>query len=296
MRAMILDARHDAEHLAAAEPLALDRLADHHRIERHDEGAHRQPIDRRRGDQAHLAHAGQRQLQRARDRRRGQRQHVHVGLAAAFSRSLCATPKCCSSSTTSRPSAEKLSDLRQQRVGADDDVDAAVGDAACLTSAACFAGDHARELRDRAPAGRRSAPRRCGNAGAPAAWSAPPPRPGCRPSRRRRRRAAPPRSCRSRHRRRSAGPSAGPEARSSSTSAMARAWSSVSANGKRAQNSSQAAFRRRHRSRRRASGAPRRCGSARPPCRGCGSSSAPCAICQAAPPSLSSATPCCSLP
>ena len=45
---------------------------------------------------------GQRQLQRARDRRRGQRQHMHVGLSA-FSRSLCATPKCCSSSTTSRP-------------------------------------------------------------------------------------------------------------------------------------------------------------------------------------------------
>ncbi len=44
-----------------------------------------------------------------------------------------------------------------------------------------------------------------------------------------------------------------PDARSSSTSAMARAWSSVSANGKRAQNSSQAPSRRRHASRRRAS-------------------------------------------
>ena len=76
----VLDARHDAEHLAAAEALALQRLADHHAVERHDEGAHRQPIDRRRRDQAHLAHAGQRELQGARDRRRGQRQHVHVGL------------------------------------------------------------------------------------------------------------------------------------------------------------------------------------------------------------------------
>ena len=76
----VLDARDDAEHLAAAETLALDRLADHHAVERHDEGAHRQPIDRRRGDQAHFPHAGQRQLQRARDRRRGQRQHMHVGL------------------------------------------------------------------------------------------------------------------------------------------------------------------------------------------------------------------------
>ncbi len=80
MRGQILDARHDAEHLAAAEPLALDRLAHHQLVERHDERAHRQPIDRRRRDHAHLAHAGQRQLQGARDRRRGQRQHVHVGL------------------------------------------------------------------------------------------------------------------------------------------------------------------------------------------------------------------------
>ena len=51
MRPQILDARHDAEHLAAAESFALDRLADHHAVERHDEGAHREPIDRRRGDQ-----------------------------------------------------------------------------------------------------------------------------------------------------------------------------------------------------------------------------------------------------
>ncbi len=75
----ILDARHDAEDLPAAEALALDRLADHHRVERHDEGAHGEAIDRRRRDDGHLAHAGERQLQRARDRRRGQRQHVHVG-------------------------------------------------------------------------------------------------------------------------------------------------------------------------------------------------------------------------
>ena len=59
----VLDPRHHAEHLPAAEPLALQRLADHHRIERHDERAHRQPIDRRRRDDRHLPHAGQRQLQ-----------------------------------------------------------------------------------------------------------------------------------------------------------------------------------------------------------------------------------------
>ena len=51
----------------------------HQRIERRDEGAHRQPVDRRRRDDRQLAHAGQRQLQRARDRRRRQRQHMDLG-------------------------------------------------------------------------------------------------------------------------------------------------------------------------------------------------------------------------
>ena len=49
-------------------------------VERHDEGAHRQPVHRRGGDNAHLAHTGQRKLQGARDRRRGQRQHMHIRL------------------------------------------------------------------------------------------------------------------------------------------------------------------------------------------------------------------------
>ena len=46
-----------------------------------------------------------------------------------FSRSLCATPKCCSSSTISRPRSRKADILGEQRVGADDDVDGAVGEA-----------------------------------------------------------------------------------------------------------------------------------------------------------------------
>ena len=75
----VLDARADIEGLAAAIALAQQRLAHDERIERRDEGAHRQPVDRRRGDDRQLAHAGQRQLQRARDRRRGERQHMHLG-------------------------------------------------------------------------------------------------------------------------------------------------------------------------------------------------------------------------
>ena len=74
------DARRDIEDLPAAVPLAQDRFAHHDRIERHDKGAHRQPVDRRGRDDAHLAHPGERQLQGARDRRRGQGQHMHVGL------------------------------------------------------------------------------------------------------------------------------------------------------------------------------------------------------------------------
>ena len=45
---------------------------------------------------------------------------------SAFRRSLWATPKCCSSSTMTRPRSANSTALRQQRVGADDDVDRAV--------------------------------------------------------------------------------------------------------------------------------------------------------------------------
>ena len=78
--AQIGDARRDIEALPAAIMLAQQRLAHHQRIERRDEGAHRQPVDRRRGDQRQIAHARQRQLQGARDRRRRQGQHMHIGL------------------------------------------------------------------------------------------------------------------------------------------------------------------------------------------------------------------------
>ena len=75
----VFDAGDDAEHLAAAEAFALQGLADHHGVERHDEGADGEAVDRGGGDEAHFAHAGQRQLQGARDGGGGQRQDVHVG-------------------------------------------------------------------------------------------------------------------------------------------------------------------------------------------------------------------------
>ncbi len=59
----VLDARADIERLAAAIAFAQQRLAHDQRIERRHEGAHRQAVDRRRGDDREVAHAGQRELQ-----------------------------------------------------------------------------------------------------------------------------------------------------------------------------------------------------------------------------------------
>ncbi len=48
---------------------------------------------------------------------------------SSFSRSLCLTPKCCSSSMISRPSRSNLMRFGKQRMRADDDIDGAVGKA-----------------------------------------------------------------------------------------------------------------------------------------------------------------------
>ena len=69
-RRQVLDARTDVEALAAAILLPQQRLPDGDAVERRHEGAHGKPIDRRRGDQAHVAYPSQGELQGARDRRR----------------------------------------------------------------------------------------------------------------------------------------------------------------------------------------------------------------------------------
>ena len=124
-RGEILDARADIEALAAAILLAQQRLADGHAVERHHEGAHRQAIDRRRGDQAHVAHAGQRELQGARDRRRGQRQHMDVG-AQLLQPLLVRDAEMLLLVDDQQAEILELDALGQQRVRADDDVDRAV--------------------------------------------------------------------------------------------------------------------------------------------------------------------------
>ena len=74
-----LDAVVDVEDLAAAVELAQDRVADEPGRRLGDPGLDRQPVLRRRLDDGQVADAGQRQVERPRDRRGRERQHVHLG-------------------------------------------------------------------------------------------------------------------------------------------------------------------------------------------------------------------------
>ena len=140
------DARRDIEDLPAAVALPQDRLAHHHRIERRHEGAHRQPVDRRRGDDAHLAHAGERQLQGARDRRRGQGQHMHVGLQL-LQPLLLGDAEMLLLVDDDEAEMGETHILGEERVGADDDLDPA-GGKFVLGLLRLLGRDQARQLRD----------------------------------------------------------------------------------------------------------------------------------------------------
>ena len=140
------DARHHIEGLAAAIALAQQSLAQDDGIERRHIGAHRQAIDRRGRDQRHLAHARERELQRARDWRGGERQHVHV-LAKLLQPLLVLHAEMLLLVDDQEAEIGELDGLAEQRVGADDDVDGAVLDA-LLHLGKLLAGDEARSLRD----------------------------------------------------------------------------------------------------------------------------------------------------
>ena len=89
-------------HLAAARQFQLDRGPDQLRIEGATTVWIGQPILGRRLDHRHVAQAQQRHVQRARNRRGAHAEHDPRFLSC-FSRSLCLTPKRCSSSTITRP-------------------------------------------------------------------------------------------------------------------------------------------------------------------------------------------------
>jgi len=74
-----LDTIVDEEDLAASLELPLERLLDDGPAEAAHHGLDGEPVERRRLDHRHVAHAGERHVERARDRRGGQRQHVDRG-------------------------------------------------------------------------------------------------------------------------------------------------------------------------------------------------------------------------
>ena len=136
----------DAEDLAAAEALALHRLANDETVIGHDEGADRQAVDGRGGDQAHLAHAGQGELECPGDRGGAQREDVDV-VAQRFELFLVGDAEMLLLVDDQQAELGELDALGEQGVGAYDDVDGAFGEA--LLDVGGVAGvDHARELFD----------------------------------------------------------------------------------------------------------------------------------------------------
>ncbi len=75
----IANAGHHEKALPPAIVFAQQRFAQSHRVKFTDIGADGQPVHGRRADDRQIPHTRQRQLQRARNRRGGQRQHVDVG-------------------------------------------------------------------------------------------------------------------------------------------------------------------------------------------------------------------------
>ena len=142
----ILDARTNVKRLPATIALAQQRLAHHDRIERRDEGADREPVDRRGGDDRHVAHAGERELQRARDRRRGQRQHVDLG-AHLLELFFVGDAEMLLLVDDDEAEVLELDGLAKKRMGADDDIDGAFGEP-LLHSREFGCGDEPRGLRD----------------------------------------------------------------------------------------------------------------------------------------------------
>ena len=108
--------------------LAQQRLAEHDRIPRRDVGADRQAVDRRGLDDRQLAKPAHRHLQRARDRRRGQGQHVDVGLER-LQPLLVSDSEMLLLVDDDEAEPLELDAFGENRVRADDDVERAVGEA-----------------------------------------------------------------------------------------------------------------------------------------------------------------------
>ena len=131
-------------HLPAALQFAQHRFADHAISFVAHEGANRQPPLRRSGDHGKIADALQRHAHGARDRRSGQREHIHFG-AERLHRFLVAHAKAVLFIDDQQPQVFELRFFAQKFVRSDDDVHAAVcnafergGNFFCAAKAAHF--------------------------------------------------------------------------------------------------------------------------------------------------------------
>ena len=114
----------DEVDLAPSLDLRPDRARDHRLVELHDVGLDRQPVLGRRLDDRHVANAGERHVERARDGRGGHRQHVHA-LAHLLDALLVRDAEPLLLVDDEQPEIPELHVLRQQPVRADDDLDLA---------------------------------------------------------------------------------------------------------------------------------------------------------------------------
>ncbi len=123
-----LDAVVDVEDLALAQQLAADGGADLLLLVGADEGQHRVALLRRGGDRGHLADAGDRHLQGARDGGGGHGQHVDVG-AELLQLLLVLDAEALLLVDDDQAQVLELGLGREQPVGADDDVHRALAQA-----------------------------------------------------------------------------------------------------------------------------------------------------------------------
>ncbi len=130
------------EHLPAALQLAQHRLAHQLLAVRPDVGDDRHPFLGRRVDGGDVAHAGQRKVQRAGDRRGGEGEHVHLG-AQLLQVFLVRHAEALLLVDDHQPQIVEAHVALEQAVRADQDVHVARGEAARIFS--CSAGVRKRE-------------------------------------------------------------------------------------------------------------------------------------------------------
>ena len=140
------DAGDDEEALPATIMFAQQGFADDDAVPGHDIGADREAIDRRGLNDRQFAQARHRHLQRARDRRGGQGEDMDVGLQG-LQPFLVGDAEALFLINNDEAEPLEVYALGQQRMGADNDIDGAVGEAS-LDRLRLLVGDEARKAAD----------------------------------------------------------------------------------------------------------------------------------------------------